>query len=78
MFTSPASGLGTQKPNILLILADDPGWRDTATCGSTFYDTPNVGRLAQRGMRFTNGYAANPVCSPTRVGILTGQYPARP
>lgn len=67
----------TRRPNIVFILADDLGWMDTAVYGSTYYRTPNIDRLAQRGMRFTSAYAANPLCSPTRASILTGQYPAR-
>src|SRR6267378_2381854 len=65
------------KPNIILILADDLGWRDLGCYGSTFYETPNLDRLAAKGMRFTEAYAACPVCSPTRASILTGKYPAR-
>jgi arylsulfatase A-like enzyme len=64
-------------PNIIMILADDLGWNDTSINGSTFYRTPQLERLAARGMRFTNAYTANPLCSPTRASILTGQYPAR-
>jgi arylsulfatase A-like enzyme len=64
------------KPNILFILIDDLGWRDLGCYGSTFYETPNVDKLASQGMRFINAYAACPVCSPTRASILTGKYPA--
>lgn len=67
----------TQRPNVLFILADDLGWADTQPYGSTFYETPNLTRLAARGVRFTNAYAANPLCSPTRSSILTGLYPGR-
>lgn len=63
-------------PNIVLILIDDMGWRDLACYGSRFYQTPNIDRLAAEGMRFTQAYAACPVCSPTRASILTGKYPA--
>jgi len=66
-----------RRPNVLFILADDLGWRDTKLYGSTFYETPNIDALAPRGMTFTNAYAANPLCSPTRASILTGQYPGR-
>jgi len=66
-----------KKLNIVFILADDLGWRDVGCYGSTFYETPAIDKLAQEGMRFTNAYAACPVCSPTRASILTGQYPAR-
>src|SRR4051812_29019383 len=66
------------RPNVVLILADDLGFMDLG-CNNpaTFYETPNLDRLAARGVRFTNGYAACPVCSPTRASILTGKYPPR-
>jgi arylsulfatase A-like enzyme len=63
-------------PNIVFILIDDLGWRDLSCYGSPFYETPNLDRLAGDGMRFTDAYAACPVCSPTRASILTGKYPA--
>lgn len=66
-----------RPPNIVFILADDLGWTDLGCFGSTFYQTPNIDKLASQGMRFTNAYAACPVCSPTRASILTGKYPAR-
>ena len=72
-----AEGVPARRPNLLFILADDLGWRDTSLYGSTFYETPNVERLAQRGMMFTQAYAANPLCSPTRASIQTGLWPAR-
>jgi arylsulfatase A-like enzyme len=65
------------KPNFVFILVDDLGWADVGCNGSSFYETPNVDRLAAGGMRFTDAYAACPVCSPTRASILTGKYPAR-
>lgn len=65
------------KPNILFIMADDLGWRDLGCFGSEFYQTPNLDRLAVRGVRFTQAYAANPLCSPTRSSVLTGLWPAR-
>lgn len=65
------------KPNVVFILADDLGWRDLSIEGSTFYETPNIDRIAKEGMRFTNGYAACQVCSPSRAAIMTGKYPAR-
>ena len=65
-----------QRPNIVLILVDDLGWRDLSCYGSSFYETPHIDRLAARGMRFTDAYAACPVCSPTRASLLTGKYPA--
>jgi arylsulfatase A len=65
------------KPNIVLFLIDDLGWRDLGCQGSTYYQTPNIDRLAREGVRFTDGYAACAVCSPTRAAVLTGKYPAR-
>jgi arylsulfatase A len=65
------------KPNIVFILIDDMGWTDLGCYGSKFHETPNIDQLAKQGMRFTNAYAACPVCSPTRASILAGQYPAR-
>lgn len=66
----------TSPPNIVLILMDDLGWRDLSCYGSTFYETPRLDRLAREGMRFTDAYAACPVCSPTRASLLSGKYPA--
>ena len=66
------------RPNIILILADDLGHMDIgANNPGTFYETPNIDSLARRGMRFTQGYAACCVCSPTRGSIMTGKYPPR-
>ena len=66
------------RPNIILILADGLGWSDTTLYGTTtYYRTPNVERLAERGMTFTRAYSASPLCSPTRAAILTGLSPAR-
>lgn len=68
----------TDKPNVLFILADDLGWSDTTLYGTTkLYQTPNLERLAARGMTFTRAYSASPLCSPTRSAILTGLSPAR-
>ncbi len=65
------------KPNIVFFLADDLGQRDLGCYGSTFYETPNLDRLAKDGAKFTDAYAACPVCSPTRASLLTGQWPQR-
>ncbi len=66
------------KPSVVLILADDLGWSDTTLFGTTrFYKTPNIERLATRGMTFTHAYSSSPLCSPTRASILTGLSPAR-
>lgn len=66
-----------RRPNIVFFLVDDMGWMDTTVNGSQYYETPNMERLAERGMLFTDAYAANPLCSPTRASIVTGKYPAR-
>jgi arylsulfatase A-like enzyme len=67
-----------KQPNFVFILVDDLGYMDIgANNAATFYETPNIDRLAAEGMRFTDGYAANPVCSPTRYSIMTGKYPSR-
>lgn len=74
---SVASSKTPGKPNFVFFLIDDLGWADIGCYGSKFYETPNIDRLAKEGMRFTDGYAACPVCSPTRASIMTGKYPAR-
>jgi arylsulfatase A-like enzyme len=66
-----------RKPNFVVILIDDMGWRDIGANGSKTYKTPNIDKLASQGMRFTQGYAACAVCSPTRAALMTGKYPAR-
>ncbi len=66
-----------EPPNFVFILVDDLGWADLGCMGSRFYETPHLDRLAASGVRFTDAYAACPVCSPTRAAILTGKYPAR-
>jgi arylsulfatase A-like enzyme len=66
-----------KQPNVIFILIDDMGWKDLGCYGSTYYETPNIDSLAAEGTRFTDAYAAAPVCSPTRASLLTGQYPAR-
>lgn len=66
-----------QRPNVVIFLIDDMGWGDLACYGDRFHRTPNINRLAQESMRFTNAYAGAPVCSPSRAAILTGQAPAR-
>ncbi len=72
--TAPASA---RPPNFVFILMDDLGWADIGANGSSFYPTPHIDSLARDGVRFTDAYAAAPVCSPTRAAILTGRYPAR-
>ena len=72
-----AAGRKSGKLNFVFFLIDDLGWTDLGCYGSTFYETPNIDRLASEGMRFTDAYAACPVCSPTRASIVAGKYPAR-
>lgn len=67
-----------QPPNFVFILVDDLGWADVkCNYPESFYDTPNIDRLAENGVRFTQAYAANPVCSPTRAALMTGKHPNR-
>ena len=66
-----------KRTNIILIMIDDLGWMDLHCQGNKRLDTPNIDKLASQGMRFTDAYAAAPVCSPTRAAIMTGQSPAR-
>ena len=74
---APLALLATQpkQPNVLFILVDDLGAMDLTNEGSTFYETPNIDRIANEGMKFTRGYATCQVCSPSRASILTGKYP---
>ncbi|MCH7917684.1 MAG: sulfatase [Planctomycetes bacterium] len=73
----PASAWAQAKLNVVFFLVDDLGWMDLGCQGSKYYHTPNIDRLAEEGMRFTDAYAACNVCSPTRAAIMTGKYPAR-
>ena len=66
-----------KKPNVLFILVDDLGWNDLGCYGSTFYESPNIDKLAKTSIMFTDAYAAGSVCSPTRAAILTGKHPTR-
>jgi len=66
-----------KKPNVVFILVDDLGLVDLGVTGSTYYETPNIDRLAKEGMIFTQGYAASRVCSPSRASVMTGKFTAR-
>ncbi len=70
-FAAPA------RPNVLFILVDDMGWGDLAANGGTGVPTPRMDQLAREGTRFTQFYVASPICSPSRCGLLTGQFPSR-
>ena len=69
--------IDAKQTNFLFFLVDDMGWADIGANGSKFHETPNIDRLAKSGMRFTQGYAAGSVCSPTRASIMTGRHPVR-
>ncbi len=75
--TAAAAAGAKRPPNLLVFLADDLGAHDLGCTGSSFYRTPAIDRLAASGMLFTRGYAAAPVCSPTRTALMTGRHPAR-
>jgi len=67
----------TEKPNVVVVFIDDEGYGDVGCYGATGFETPNLDKLANEGMRFTNFYSAQPVCSASRAGLLTGCYPNR-
>lgn len=66
-----------QKPNIIVIIADDLGYADVGFNGCKDIPTPNIDRIASNGVKFTNGYVTFSVCGPSRAGLLTGRYPQR-
>ena len=63
------------RPNFVVIVTDDLGWTDLSSYGNDFIETPNLDRLAARGMRFTDAYAAAPLCSASRASLMTGKHP---
>ena len=65
------------RPNVVVVLMDDFGWGDPSCYGNAMVKTPHMDRLAKEGIRFTQGYVVSPICSPSRCGIITGQFPAR-
>lgn len=77
LFLLAALTAAAQKPNVLFVLADDLGWRGLGVYGSDLHETPRLDAFAASAVRFTQAYAASPVCSPTRASILTGKHPAR-
>lgn len=79
MFAALTLGLmlAPQRPNIILMLIDDMGWRDLGYAGSDLYETPNIDRISAAGARFTSAYSAHPVCSPSRAALMTGKNPVR-
>ncbi len=66
-----------RKPNIVYVLIDDMGWKDLGCTGSTYYETPNIDKMASEGMIFLNAYSASSLCAPSRGAILSGKNPAR-
>ena len=74
---SSFSLIAEKKTNFVFFLVDDMGMMDLGTYGSTFHETPNIDQLTKTGMKFNYGYAACPVCSPTRASIMTGRHPVR-
>src|SRR5688572_5918450 len=75
--SSPAFAEAAKKPHIVFVYADDLGPGDLGCWGGEVAPTPNIDRMAGEGIRFTNYYSASPICSPSRCGLLTGQFPAR-
>lgn len=74
----PSEALADKRKNIVFIVVDDLGWADIGALNrDMFYETPNIDRLAAKGALFTDAYAASPVCSPTRVALMTGKHPTR-
>jgi arylsulfatase A-like enzyme len=75
--TLPLKAEEPPRPNIVIVLADDFGWGDLGCYGGTVAATPDLDRMAREGVRFTQFYVASPICSPSRCGLVTGQFPAR-
>ena len=75
--TKRQSGAVAKPPNILFILADDLGYHQVQPFGDPYFESPNIAAFAKEGMRFTDAYAAAPICSPTRASLMTGKAPAR-
>ncbi|MDR2171602.1 MAG: sulfatase-like hydrolase/transferase [Planctomycetaceae bacterium] len=69
--------MGVERPNVVLVLIDDMGWSDLSCFGNKSIQTPNIDRLAKEGISFTQFYVCSPLCSPSRCGLTTGQYPQR-
>ena len=77
LFLPVATALGGDRPNIVFIFADDWGYGDMGIHGSTFCETPHLDQMAKEGIDFANFTVNSPVCSPSRVAVMTGQFPAR-
>src|SRR6478752_5523624 len=77
LFCIPAISAAANKPNILLIYADDLGYNELSCYGGKHVPTPHIDSLAAGGVRCTQGYVSAPLCSPSRAGLMTGRYPTR-
>ena len=77
LLSSPQAAIAAEKPNVVLIFADDLGWKDVGYQGSDFYETPNIDALAKKGMVFTSAYAGAGNCAPSRACLLSGTYTPR-
>lgn len=77
VFSAAPADAQSERPNIIHILADDLGWRDASIYGSETFHTPNIDRLAEKGILMSEAYAASPLCTPTRAAMLTGQTVSR-
>src|SRR5699024_12862014 len=75
-FSPDKGGYNQDSPNIIIILTDDMGFGDISCFGGEFFSTPNIDKLASRGLMLNRYYSAAPICSPSRAGIFTGMYPA--
>lgn len=75
--TAPERTKSAERPNVIVILADDLGYGDTSVYGSKIINTPNIDALAADGVRFTRGYVSHPVCAPSRAAMMTGRYQVR-
>ncbi|MEZ6142986.1 MAG: sulfatase-like hydrolase/transferase [Zavarzinella sp.] len=71
------SPLNVARPNVVILFIDDFGWGDPSCYGNQLIKTPHIDQMAKEGIRFTQGYVASPICSPSRCGLITGHFPAR-
>jgi len=77
LFPTLLSAATARRPNIVFILADDLGYGDVGCYGATKIPTPNMDRLSQQGLRFTDAHCTSATCTPSRYALLTGEYPWR-
>ena len=77
LFFLLSASLGARTPNFIVIFCDDLGYGDLGVFGNPTIETPNLDRMAQEGQKWTQFYSADPICTPSRAGLLTGRYPIR-